>query len=107
MAGGFYNTVLQGSGYVAVTSDGPPIAFDVAQGNVFADPNAVVLWTGGVQMTVNTNFKGRDLFGKGSGEAIQLGFAGQGWVMVQPSEVVEQGGGQASGAGQGGFRLGV
>ena len=105
VAGGLYNTTLRGSGYVAVTSAGPPVAFDVAAAPTFADPNAVVLWTGGVQMNINTNFKGRDLFGKGSGEAIQMGFSGQGYVMIQPSEVVEQGAGTAA-PGQSGSPLG-
>jgi len=105
MAGGLYNTTLRGSGYCAVTSAGPPIAFDVTT-PTFADPNAVVLWTGGVQMQVNTNFKGRDLIGKGSGESIQMAFTGQGWVLVQPSEVVEQGAGTPA-AGQSGGLGGI
>ena len=28
----------------------------------------------------------KSLIGMGSGESIQLGFSGQGWVLVQPSE---------------------
>ena len=28
----------------------------------------------------------RPLIGLGSGESFQLGFSGQGWVLVQPSE---------------------
>lgn len=107
MAGGLYNTILRGSGYVAVTTDGEPIVFDVAAAPTFADGNAVVLWTGGVQMNLKTDVTYKDFLGKGSGEAIQMGFSGQGWVMVQPSENVVQGGGQASGAGSGGFRLGI
>ena len=47
MAGGLYNTVLRGTGYVAVVTDGNPIAFDVAAAPTFADAQAVVLWTGG------------------------------------------------------------
>lgn len=104
-AGGLYNTTLRGTGYCAVTSAGPPVAFDVAAAPTFADANAVVLWTGGVQMQIHTNFKGRDIIGRGSGEAIQMAFTGQGWVMVQPSEVVEQGAGTAA-PGQSGNPLG-
>lgn len=103
MAGGLYNTTLRGNGYVAVTSSGTPVAFDVAAAPTFADPNAVVLWTGGVQMQVNTNLKGRDLIGKGSGESIQMAFTGQGFVMIQPSEVVEQGAGTAAPGQSGGL----
>lgn len=98
MSGGLYNTVLSGTGYVAVTSAGPPVAFDVAAAPTFADGNAVVLWTSGVGMQVKTDIGMRDLFGKGSGEAIQMAFSGQGWVLVQPAENVAQGSGQQSGS---------
>ena len=40
-----------GSGYVAVTSDGPPVVLDVAQAQTVADADAVVLWTQGVSMS--------------------------------------------------------
>jgi uncharacterized protein (AIM24 family) len=93
MAGGLYNTVLRGTGYVAITTDGPPIAFDVAAAPTFADAQAVVLWTGGVQMNVKTDVSAKNFIGKGSGESIQMGFTGQGWVMVQPSEGIQIGSG--------------
>jgi uncharacterized protein (AIM24 family) len=28
----------------------------------------------------------KNLIGRGSGESVQMSFAGQGWVLVQPSE---------------------
>ncbi len=90
-AGGLYNTTLRGTGYVAVTSDGDPIAFDVAQGEVSADPNAIVLWTAGVQMNIKSDVSMKSLMRGGSGEEFQMAFSGQGWVMVQPSENVVQG----------------
>lgn len=99
MAGGLYNTALRGTGYVAVTCHGDPVVLDVASAPTFADPNAVVCWSGGVSASFKSDFKGRDLLGKGSGEAMQCAFGGQGWVMVQPSENVVQGGGQPSGGG--------
>jgi uncharacterized protein (AIM24 family) len=40
----------------------------------------------------------KNLIGRGSGESIQMGFTGQGWVLVQPSE----GRVQAAAAGSGG-----
>ncbi|MEZ5143250.1 MAG: AIM24 family protein [Acidimicrobiales bacterium] len=98
VSGGLYNTILRGSGYVAVTTHGEPIVLDVASAPTFGDGNAVVLWTGGVQMNLKTDVTYKDFFGKGSGEAIQMAFSGTGWVMVQPSENVEQGGGQGSGS---------
>ncbi|MCB1004026.1 MAG: AIM24 family protein [Acidimicrobiales bacterium] len=98
MAGGLYNTILQGTGYVAVLTHGEPVILDVASAPTFADANAVVCWTGGVTMNVKTDVTMRDFIGKGSGEAIQMGFQGQGWVMVQPSENVIQGQGQQAGS---------
>ena len=45
MAGGLYNVSMRGTGYVAVTTDGDPVALDVASAPTFADAQAVVLWT--------------------------------------------------------------
>jgi uncharacterized protein (AIM24 family) len=45
----------------------------------------------------------KDFIGKGSGEQFQLAFAGQGWVLVQPSEgrvaAPSSGGGSGGGLG--------
>lgn len=88
MAGGLFNVSLRGTGFVAVLTDGDPIALNVAEAPTFADPQAAVLWTSGVQMQVRTDFSGglRSMVHGGTGESIQLGFGGQGTVVVQPSE---------------------
>ena len=86
MAGGMWNVGLSGTGYVAVTSDGPPVVLDVAGAPTFADPNAVVMWTSGVRMGIKADVNLKTLIGKGSGETFQMGFSGEGWVMIQPSE---------------------
>ena len=104
MAGGWYNMTLTGTGYVAVISEGNPIAFKVEDGNVFADPQAVVLWTSGVNMSVKSDVNLKTLIGKGSGETFQLAFNGTGHVLIQPSEgraigTGQQGGAQGGGAG--------
>lgn len=103
MAGGLFNVVLRGTGYVAVTTDGDPVAFDVASAPTFGDANAVVLWTSGVTMDVRVDTGGlKSLVRGGTGELIQMAFSGQGYVMVQPSEGMILGGHQASGGGGGG-----
>ncbi len=88
MAGGLFNMTLTGSGYVAIHTDGDPVMLDVAQAPTFGDPNAVVMWTSGVQMNVKTDTTGglRSLARGGSGETFQLAFTGHGHVLVQPSE---------------------
>ena len=98
-AGGLYNVVLSGTGYVAVLCAGPPVVLDVAAAPTFADPQAVVMWTGGVQMNLKSDVNLKTLIGKGSGETFQMGFSGNGWVMVQPSEGVVTGKGTKSGIG--------
>ncbi len=99
MAGGLYNVTLTGTGYVAITTDGPPLVLDVASAPTFADPQAVVMWTAGVQMNMKSDVSVKTFIGKGSGETFQMGFGGQGWVMIQPSEGVAQGSGAKSGLG--------
>jgi uncharacterized protein (AIM24 family) len=93
VAGGLYNVSLRGTGYVAITSEGQPLVFDVAKGQVFADPNAVICWSHGVSMDIKADVNLKTLIGKGSGETFQLAFGGQGFVMIQPSEGVVLGAG--------------
>jgi uncharacterized protein (AIM24 family) len=86
MAGGLYNMELRGTGWVAILSDGPPVLLNVAQAATFADAQAAITWSSGVSTSIKTDFKMKNLIGKGSGETIQMAFGGQGWVLVQPSE---------------------
>jgi uncharacterized protein (AIM24 family) len=86
MAGGLFNMTLAGTGWVAILSDGPPVLLNVAQAPTFADAQAAITWSSGVTVGLKTDFKMKNLIGRGSGEAIQLAFSGQGWALVQPSE---------------------
>ncbi len=103
MGGGLYNTSLQGTGWVAVLSDGPPVLLNVAQAPTFADPQAAITWSSGVSTSIKTDVKLKNFIGKGSGESVQMAFSGQGWVLVQPSEgrVVAPPGGSSGGGGLG------
>jgi uncharacterized protein (AIM24 family) len=87
MGGGLFNTVLRGSGWVAILSDGNPVLLDVASAPTFADAQAAITWSQGVTTSIKTDFKlSKSLTGRSSGESIQMAFGGQGWVLVQPSE---------------------
>jgi uncharacterized protein (AIM24 family) len=86
MGGGLYNTSLQGTGWVAILSDGPPVLLNVAGAPTYADAQAAITWSQGVTTSLRTDFKMKNLIGKGSGESIQMAFSGTGWVLVQPSE---------------------
>jgi uncharacterized protein (AIM24 family) len=86
LAGGLFNTTLRGSGWVALLSDGEPVRLDVAEAPTFGDPAAAVAWSSGVTTEVKTDVQLKSFIGFGSGESLQLGFSGTGWVLVQPSE---------------------
>jgi uncharacterized protein (AIM24 family) len=86
LAGGLFNIHLRGTGLVALVSDGEPVRLDVAEAPTFADPQAAIAWSGGVQTSLRTDVQAKSLIGLGSGESFQLGLSGQGWVLVQPSE---------------------
>ncbi len=93
-AGGLFNTTLRGTGWVAVTSDGEPVALDAGEAPTFADAQALVAWSTDLQTSVKTSFTAGSLVGRGSGEAFQVAFTGRGFVIIQPSEgrqVAQQG----------------
>ena len=85
-AGGLFNTTVTGTGWVAVTTHGTPVLLDVARMPTFADGQSAVCWSTGLQVGVNRTMKVGALIGRGSGEAMQLAFRGQGFVLVQASE---------------------
>ncbi len=73
----------------------------MAEAATFADAQAAVVWSSGVTTALKTDFKAKNLIGKGSGESVQIAFSGQGWVLVQPSEgrILGTGAGAAAGGG--------
>ena len=104
MGGGLFNTALQGTGWVAILSDGPPVLLNVATAPTFADAQAVVMWTAGVTMDIRVDTGGlKSMIRGGTGELLQMAFGGQGYVLVQPSESVTQGGHQQQGSRSGGI----
>jgi uncharacterized protein (AIM24 family) len=86
MGGGLFNMSLHGTGWVAILSDGPPVLLDVGGAATFADAEAAITWSSGVQTGIRTDFKMKNLIGRSSGESIQMSFSGNGWPLVQPSE---------------------
>ena len=104
MAGGLFNVSLRGTGYVAVTTKGDPVALDVSGAPTYADADAVVLWTSGVSMDVRVDTGGiKSMMRGGTGELVQMAFGGQGYVLVQPSESVVDGGHQQTQQSSGGL----
>jgi uncharacterized protein (AIM24 family) len=94
LAGGLFNMALSGSGWVAIVSDGPPVLLQTRDTPTFCDPQAAITWSSNLQTHMKADVQLKSLVGKGSGESLQIGFVGDGWVLVQPSEGrVESGGG--------------
>jgi uncharacterized protein (AIM24 family) len=101
MGGGLFNMALNGTGWVAIISDGPPVLLNTGDAPTFADPQAAITWASSVQTSVKTDIKLKNFIGRGSGESVQMSFSGQGWVLVQPSEGRIQP--QSTGSGGGGL----
>ncbi len=88
LSGGLFNMHLSGHGIVAITSHYEPLTLrvDADSGPVFTDPQATVAWSGGLTPDIVTDISLKTFLGRGSGESVQLRFAGEGWVVVQPYE---------------------
>jgi uncharacterized protein (AIM24 family) len=86
MTGGLFNTLIQGHGSVALTSDGQPVILDCSQQPTFVDPNAAVCWSANLVPEVVSSMNMSSLLRGGTGEAFQYKFHGPGFVVVQPSE---------------------
>jgi len=102
-AAGLFNCVFSGSGRIAITTHGTPVVITVDQ-PTYADPQAAVCWSASLQ----TGFHRADqlglgtLIGRTTGEAFTMSFAGQGFVVVQPSEQPAGIGGHGAGQQAGG-----
>jgi uncharacterized protein (AIM24 family) len=101
LGGGLFNMHLEGSGHVALLSDGPPLLLEIDGEGTYADPASAITWSSGVTTSIKTDLNLKTFVGRGSGEGVQVAFSGQGWVLIQPSEgrLTAQGGG---GGGAGG-----
>lgn len=103
---GMFNCVFTGRGRIAITTDGNPVVLNV-DAATYADPQAAVAWSSSLRTSVKTNdsFNLGTLMGRSTGERFTLAFSGQGFVVVQPSElppgglIAGTGSGQQSGTG--------
>ncbi|MBJ7288646.1 MAG: AIM24 family protein [Williamsia sp.] len=97
---GLFNCVFTGRGRIAITTDGTPVVLNVDQ-PTFADPQAAVAWSSSLRTGVkqNDSFNLGTLIGRSTGERFTLSFSGQGFVIVQPSELPP--GGMIGGTGAG------
>lgn len=99
IAGGMSNMALKGTGWVAIVTDGPPVRLEIGSVPTYADAQAAIVWSSGVTTTVKADVNFKSLMGRSSGETLQIGFEGQGWVLIQPSEGLVSGSPLAGAAG--------
>ncbi|MER6500774.1 AIM24 family protein [Streptomyces sp. NPDC001455] len=85
---GLWNVSISGTGWVALTSRGTPVVVNCGSGEdeTYVDPDALIAWSPNLKVKGKRSFKAASLIGRGSGEAFQMAFSGQGIVVVQPSE---------------------
>lgn len=96
---GLFNTIVHGTGRVAITSRGTPVVLQTNQ-PTFVDPNAAICWSANLSVQLVRSEGMGALFGRASGEQYQMNFSGPGFVVVQPSENMGGIGAQNAGAQQ-------
>ncbi len=84
-AGGLFNVVISGTGWLAITAFGTPVTLRV-DGPTYADVASAIAWSTSLRTSIHSSFKAGAFIGRASGELFQLAFEGQGQVIVQASE---------------------
>lgn len=85
-SGGLFNTVFTGTGRLAVACHGTPVVLNTGEAPTFADAQAAIAWSSSLSTSLRRTAGAGAIIGRGSGEAFQLAFQGQGFVVVQASE---------------------
>jgi uncharacterized protein (AIM24 family) len=88
---GAYNTVITGGGKVAITTSGKPLVMRVTPDRYCsADADAVVAWTSSLRVQMQAQTSSQSVWRRrgGTGEGWELSFMGDGYVVVQPSELL-------------------
>ncbi|MGP4114492.1 AIM24 family protein [Streptomyces sp. 4N509B] len=90
-AAGAYNLVISGQGKVAITTSGSPLALRVTpQQYCSADADAVVAWSTGLRVQMQAQTSSTSIWRRRgqTGEGWEMSFMGDGFVLVQPSELL-------------------
>jgi uncharacterized protein (AIM24 family) len=86
LAGDVFNMVFTGTGRIALSACGTPVVLDAAKAPTYADLQSAIAWSSSLQTRLVRTAGARALIGRGSGEAFQMAFEGEGLVVVQASE---------------------
>jgi uncharacterized protein (AIM24 family) len=88
---GAYNLNIAGSGKVALMTSGRPLMMPVTPDKyVSCDADAVVAWSTSLRVQMQAQTSSSSVFRRrgNTGEGWELNFVGQGYVLVQPSELM-------------------
>ncbi|CAO5259287.1 AIM24 family protein [Frankia sp. AgKG'84/4] len=88
---GSYQVELRGSGRVVVCTSGAPLVMRVTHQNYyFADADAVVGWSSSLQVSMQAAVTSSSVWKPrgNTGESWQMQFSGDGYVIVQPCELL-------------------
>ena len=84
---GLFTSTLEGTGEVAIVSEGDAISLDVTpERPIFVDPQAYVGHRGNLRSDLVTDVGWKTFVGQSSGESYQLKFTGAGTVYIQAAE---------------------
>lgn len=86
LSGGVFNMVFSGAGRLVVSAFGTPVVLNTGEASTFADLQSAIAWSSALQTRLVRTAGVSALIGRGSGEAFQLAFSGQGFLVVQASE---------------------
>ena len=86
LSGGVFNMVFTGTGRLVLSAFGTPVVLDASTVPTYADLQSAIAWSSSLQTSLVRTAGAGALIGRGSGEAFQLAFRGQGFVIVQSSE---------------------
>ncbi|MGK5446225.1 AIM24 family protein [Streptomyces radiopugnans] len=88
---GAYNLNITGRGKVALMTSGRPLALRITpERYVSADSDAVVAWSSSLRVQMQAQTSSQSVFRRrgSTGEGWELNFMGQGFALVQPSELL-------------------
>lgn len=89
MAGGLTNIEIKGDGMLAITTMYEPLTLKVTPDSpVMTDPSATIAWSSELKTSFKTDISVKTLIGRGSGDSIQMKFEGEGFVVVQPGNLI-------------------
>ncbi|MCW2681475.1 MAG: hypothetical protein JWM62_2876 [Frankiales bacterium] len=86
LSGGAFNMVFSGTGRLVVSAFGTPVVLNTGEAPTYADLQSAIAWSASLQTRLVRTAGASALIGRGSGEAFQLAFSGQGFLVVQASE---------------------